>query len=193
MSTHAIAIQSKATKVEQIFDVLATVVLIVGTVGIISFVLSGLFGLSAEGGGFGALLIALAGAVGVAIYTALTWAGITLATVIAGYIAERLGTVDKAAGDDQPAGWYPDPEGSDQERYWDGSEWTEFLEPVEIPASPTEHRCRPGPRTAGTTCRRVLRGDYSVPPEPDHSPGRGGGYARDAQHPKGCSPWGSRW
>lgn len=24
-----------------------------------------------------------------------------------------------------PAGWYPDPENQDRERYWDGSQWTE--------------------------------------------------------------------
>ena len=24
-----------------------------------------------------------------------------------------------------PAGWYPDPDGADQQRYWDGAKWTE--------------------------------------------------------------------
>jgi hypothetical protein len=29
-----------------------------------------------------------------------------------------------------PAGWYPDPSGSGQQRYWDGSAWTEHYAPV---------------------------------------------------------------
>jgi hypothetical protein len=28
-----------------------------------------------------------------------------------------------------PAGWYPDPTGSGQQRYWDGSQWTEHYAP----------------------------------------------------------------
>ena len=28
-----------------------------------------------------------------------------------------------------PAGWYPDPSGSGQQRYWDGSQWTEHYAP----------------------------------------------------------------
>jgi len=28
-----------------------------------------------------------------------------------------------------PAGWYPDPSGSGQQRYWDGSQWTEHYTP----------------------------------------------------------------
>jgi hypothetical protein len=28
-----------------------------------------------------------------------------------------------------PAGWYPDPSGSGQQRYWDGSQWTEYYAP----------------------------------------------------------------
>ena len=39
-----------------------------------------------------------------------------------------------------PAGWYPDPDGSGGQRYWDGSEWTEHRapatpEPAEPPAT----------------------------------------------------------
>jgi len=29
-----------------------------------------------------------------------------------------------------PAGWYPDPEGRAQSRYWDGAEWTDQLGPL---------------------------------------------------------------
>lgn len=92
MSTNAAAIRNKATNVARIFNILATAVLIVGALGIVLVSLSGVVALFSDGGGLGALLVALLGAVGVAIYTALTWAGITLATIIAGYIAERSGT-----------------------------------------------------------------------------------------------------
>jgi hypothetical protein len=34
-----------------------------------------------------------------------------------------------------PAGWYPDPEGSGGQRYWDGSTWTEHQSPA-APAAP---------------------------------------------------------
>ena len=29
-----------------------------------------------------------------------------------------------------PAGWYPDPEGKPQSRYWDGDSWTEQVGPL---------------------------------------------------------------
>jgi len=29
-----------------------------------------------------------------------------------------------------PAGWYPDPEGKPQSRYWDGDSWTEQVGPI---------------------------------------------------------------
>jgi len=35
-----------------------------------------------------------------------------------------------------PAGWYPDPEGSGQQRYWDGSQWTEHYAPGAGEAAP---------------------------------------------------------
>lgn len=36
-----------------------------------------------------------------------------------------------------PAGWHPDPSGSDQYRYWDGQQWTEHYSPK--PATPPIH------------------------------------------------------
>lgn len=41
--------------------------------------------------------------------------------------------------DQAPAGWFPDPEHSDQLRYWDGSQWTEHRSPrpIDQPAQPT--------------------------------------------------------
>ncbi|MCU1698668.1 MAG: Telomeric repeat-binding factor 2/Protein of unknown function, partial [Mycobacterium sp.] len=39
-----------------------------------------------------------------------------------------------------PAGWYPDPDGSGGQRYWDGSIWTEHRSPaVGAPESAGEH------------------------------------------------------
>ncbi|MBC9955040.1 DUF4282 domain-containing protein [Leucobacter sp. cx-42] len=39
-----------------------------------------------------------------------------------------------------PAGWHPDPAGSDQLRFWDGSAWTEQLRPARVQAeAPTQN------------------------------------------------------
>ena len=35
-----------------------------------------------------------------------------------------------------PAGWYPDPDGSGGQRYWDGNLWTEHRHPAAPPPSP---------------------------------------------------------
>lgn len=37
-----------------------------------------------------------------------------------------------------PAGWYPDPAGSDQQRFWNGTAWTEQLRPVPGSASSSD-------------------------------------------------------
>ena len=36
-----------------------------------------------------------------------------------------------------PAGWYPDPEGKPQSRYWDGDTWTDQLGPL-LPPAPAQ-------------------------------------------------------
>jgi hypothetical protein len=36
-----------------------------------------------------------------------------------------------------PAGWYPDPHAEGQQRYWDGTAWTEHQAPVAPPQQPT--------------------------------------------------------
>lgn len=44
-----------------------------------------------------------------------------------------------------PMGWYPDPGGSEKERYWDGSRWTRNLRaPREIETVADQHDRRPG-------------------------------------------------
>jgi len=35
-----------------------------------------------------------------------------------------------------PAGWYPDPEGTGQQRYWDGTTWTANYAPAATPPQP---------------------------------------------------------
>jgi hypothetical protein len=39
--------------------------------------------------------------------------------------------------DTPPAGWYADPEDPSQQRYWDGSTWTEHRAPAAQPAQPS--------------------------------------------------------
>lgn len=37
-----------------------------------------------------------------------------------------------------PAGWYPDPEGGDHRRWWDGREWTQYTAEFQRPTSVDE-------------------------------------------------------
>jgi hypothetical protein len=93
MSISTIAIQSKAAKVARIFDILATVVLVMGALGIAVAGLTGVIGMFTAdtfSEGLGILLLAAVWGVGVAIYTALIWASITLSTIVAGYISARI-------------------------------------------------------------------------------------------------------
>lgn len=43
--------------------------------------------------------------------------------------------------DTPPAGWYPDPQDSSRQRYWDGTSWT-------------EHTAEANPQAAGSTARQ---------------------------------------
>jgi Protein of unknown function (DUF2510) len=48
-----------------------------------------------------------------------------------------------------PAGWYPEPSGTEGQRWWDGMRWTEYATPLSPPryapyGSPTEARVREG-------------------------------------------------
>jgi hypothetical protein len=50
---------------------------------------------------------------------------------------DALGGAEMAVGHevDAPAGWYPDPEQAQTQRYWNGSEWTDQRAPLAAPAS----------------------------------------------------------
>lgn len=57
----------------------------------------------------------------------------------------------------QEAGWYPDPSGENQERFWDGDSWTDYYAPI-VPSDEQEH----GASTA--------REDYPYLAELSHRP-----------------------
>ena len=73
-----------------------------------------------------------------------------------------------------PAGWYPDPDGSGGQRYWDGSAWTEHRSPAtpepqrqRPPPNPLAASSRPPSSRSGPTGERV--GAHRAP-EPEHEP-----------------------
>lgn len=54
-----------------------------------------------------------------------------------------------------PAGWYPDPDGGDRRRWWDGREWTQYTAAFQRPTSvdeiePTQTKRKPGKKAAKT-------------------------------------------
>ncbi|MEX1079574.1 MAG: DUF2510 domain-containing protein [Homoserinimonas sp.] len=53
-----------------------------------------------------------------------------------------------------PAGWYPDPDGGDRRRWWDGQEWTPYTADFQRPTSVDELDLEPAaPSTAGKSVR----------------------------------------
>ena len=69
-----------------VFNVLSYVVLIVGILGAVVFVVVGIAGAGGRNGGQ-VLLTGIGGAVGTLAYTAIAWASVKLANVVARYIA----------------------------------------------------------------------------------------------------------
>jgi formate hydrogenlyase subunit 3/multisubunit Na+/H+ antiporter MnhD subunit len=72
--------------------------------------------LGVEGAGWGVWVTAIG-----AVSTLLATIGLTIATVRS---KRAIG------GTGQPAGWYPDPNAANLQRYWDGSQWTQHTNPA---------------------------------------------------------------
>jgi hypothetical protein len=83
-----------------------------------------------------------------------------------------------------PAGWYPDPDGSGGQRYWDGSEWTEHRSPaIPEPAEPPAAAEPPGSEAPTADVQLGPTGshvgahrapdstpEFAPPPEPGATP-----------------------
>lgn len=70
-----------------------------------------------------------------------------------------------------PAGWYPDPDGGDQRRWWDGREWTQYTAafqrptPIDEPEAPDDNVGTGVRRRAvGTRIGRLLAGAAGIVP-----------------------------
>ncbi|MFI6598175.1 DUF2510 domain-containing protein [Nonomuraea sp. NPDC050536] len=93
-----------------------------------------------------------------------------------------------------PAGWYPDPYGSPQLRWWDGGQWTDATHPLEQPAPPEQGsgpQFPPGPSWTDHPANPTLtygeplqgQGQYG---QPDHTEPSGPQFTP----PPGGSPYG---
>lgn len=104
------SLRRRAAVVATILDVLASLACVVGALASVALVVLGALGRLPVDAGLGSLLLGLAGAAAVVVCTALVWAGLSLATVVAGYIAVR-GEFRSPQGPAQPqhrsAGPYP--------------------------------------------------------------------------------------
>jgi len=89
MSLDSTVIKSKAAKVTLIFNGLGLAVLILGGLGVVVGLIASIVTLFSDSGGFGQFLVALFATALYAVYVALIWASVNLATIIAGYISNR--------------------------------------------------------------------------------------------------------
>jgi Protein of unknown function (DUF2510) len=62
-----------------------------------------------------------------------------------------------AAAAQTPAGWYPDPDGGNRQRYWDGRQWTSHYHAPESTAKPREPTKIEAGIAAGGEERLVIR------------------------------------
>ena len=82
-------LQRRATRVAGIFEILAMVILIVWMVGAIFVLLAGIFVGADSDSFFQGLLSGIFGAVLFVVYGVISWAGVTLLSLVAKYIANR--------------------------------------------------------------------------------------------------------
>jgi len=87
--TKTIKVKEKANVAARIFELIGWLVVVVGSLGVVIALLSALVGLFSDVNRFAAVGIGLLSAIGIIIYTAILWASVTLATAVAGYIAQR--------------------------------------------------------------------------------------------------------
>jgi hypothetical protein len=88
-----ITVNKNADRVAAIFNALSIFVLIIGAIGAVVVLLTGFvggfIGRTGAGSTLVSILSAVVAALAVAIYTAITWAGVQLAALVAGYIKVR--------------------------------------------------------------------------------------------------------
>lgn len=80
-------IARNADRVSRIFNAVAVFVLVVGLLAAIGAIISGIVQVGREGGG--AVIGGIVAALIIAVYAIITWAGVQLAALIAGYIKLR--------------------------------------------------------------------------------------------------------
>ena len=83
----SVSLNKRAMQVSTIFNVLATIVLVLGAIGAIGVLITIFTSDIAVGSGIALIL-------GVVAYTILIWAGIQLSSIVAGYIAVRTASTE---------------------------------------------------------------------------------------------------